>query len=52
MIVQLLNMERQVCVTVNMGTCFMVSKYSLSLIPGNILLSFSVLLYKYNCCED
>lgn len=33
MIVQLLNMERQVCVAVNTGTCFMVSKHSFKLDP-------------------
>ena len=34
MTVQLPNMGRQVCMAVNMAVYLMVSKYSLSLIPG------------------
>lgn len=46
MTVQLLSMGRRVCMAVNMAIYFMVSKYSLSLIPDNILCIFSTLLCK------
>lgn len=44
MTVQLLNMGRQVCVAVNMA--IYISKYSLSLVPGNVLCIFITLLFK------